>query len=190
MNIIFAGGFAFDIIDRLTTDETLGANGVDTADKAVNWIYDWFLWSLFQHPGLFFLCNIIWLVFVGWSLQTLMRYLATKAEGVVSIKRSVNRMVNKEMFMKYCDGKLDQIYAQNTVDNGGGGMAITQFVWNDPNKDRWGGAAMQMIIYLESKEGFLLHLGLTWNGTHTSALSPPFSLSLSLLLCAGKPGLI
>ena len=70
MQIILAGSFAFDIIDR-STGGTLNI-------VVPNWVDEYFVAPIISIPFLFWFLNMCWLGFVCFFLMKFMRYLAAQ----------------------------------------------------------------------------------------------------------------
>ena len=100
MQIIFSGSFAFDFIDRLDGDETLGFEGVDVGNGAVNWINTYIRNPIASIPGLWFVLNMIWLYIFAQAIRSLMRYLAEEQLGAMSARFVVNRYFDNDFALR------------------------------------------------------------------------------------------
>lgn len=157
MNIIFSGSFAFDIVDRLSGDDILGAVGVDSS-RGLGWLVIGVKDALVAPPLVFFLLNILWLVIVGLSLQKLMRYLVAQALGALSLRRVFDRKLDVAKFERFLTTvKLDSSGATADKD-----ASIAKAVWYDDD-ERWGKGCMKIDVLYNATEGFLLSALFNWN---------------------------
>ena len=81
MQVILAGSFAFDIVDRVSG----GSLNITVPD----WVNSFLVDPIITVPGLWMLINLAWLGFVSLMLIKLMRYLGDKANGVLTMRIKV-----------------------------------------------------------------------------------------------------
>ncbi len=108
MQVVLAGSFAFNIIDRLSG----GTLGVDAPDWFNGWLTDFIL----QVPFLFWALNMSWLFLVGITLSRLMGHLAKQALGALTVRVKLNVKINHEAFAKYLSTKKIKVCRAFVID--------------------------------------------------------------------------
>ena len=88
MQVVLAGGFAFDFLDRLTG----GTLNVDPPAWAIKIVFQIFI----DPPLVFFIVNIVWLCTFCYALVRLMQYLVNATEGVFTMRVRVNKKIKSE----------------------------------------------------------------------------------------------
>lgn len=142
--IILAGSFAFDIIDRFPGG-TLNAG-------EVNWQLDMFVHSTFWKPGVWFLLNLIFLFIVCSSLIKLMGYLAGQALGMIVLQVKMNRKVSLKQLNLYLQDK--QIDVQDTMLYAE--SKTMKICWQEDDEKLWNKSPPQIEMIYDMKFGYIL----------------------------------
>ena len=171
MNLIFAGSFCFDVIDRLTGDDILGFEGVDCADASVHWILQFIQaegFSLVDLPGLpfisaWFLLNIFLLLSGLYGLDRFMANLLAKSLNEKYHRQRLNLAVsNMDNLFIYLSEKT--MVATTTVIDKQDMRNTIKTAWEETDSALWSGEEPPKIT-LEYDPGtnFLLQINIQWN---------------------------
>lgn len=144
MQIILAGSFAFDIVDRLT--------GGTLNIVVPNWVDEYFVAPVISIPFLFWVLNMCWLGFVCFFLMKFMRYLAAQGLGFLSLRLKVNRKLDLpalDAFIKTKSITTAETIVEET-------MKFKKISWSEDDATLWQGAPPQVEVLVDAKNGFLL----------------------------------
>eukprot|EP00960_Hanusia_phi_P068829 766944-Hanusia_phi.AAC.1 len=96
MNVVLAGSFAFSLLDRLSTTWVNASPPV--------WFTIYVIQPFVNPPGVFFCANLVWVSVFCYALIRYMRYITSKASGVLNIRVTVNKriksMVQLDLYLK------------------------------------------------------------------------------------------
>lgn len=146
MQVILAGSFAFDIVDRLS-----GGSLNITVPK---WVVDGIIDPIISKPGLWWVLNMCWLVLISVLLRTLMAYLGRQATGFLTLRVRINRKMDQRAIRRYLASKSVKVSEIATE----AGSQIEKVAWEEPsqNAPEWGGSAPTIEITFDFVHGFLL----------------------------------
>lgn len=149
MQVVLAGGLAFDVLDRFTGGWTV----MDAAwFEAVGDIIK-------QTPILWFLVSMFIWICVAYFLVWLMRRYAFRNRGLVSMRIKVYRRIHIDALNKYLASKStsleDREYDSYTD--------VVKISWEERDKLDWGGDAPKAQLQYDERNGYLLYLTLTYN---------------------------
>ena len=128
MQLLFAGGLAFDVLDRATGAEMLGAKGVEIANCSVCWIYDIFP---LEKPMLWWTLNIIWMILFVVGLEILMQQLRGQRKKE-SVKHALK---NKKIDMRMLEKMLVEVTVVKTIVGENGITTVTFVTCMNKNVD-------------------------------------------------------
>lgn len=144
MQIILAGSFAFDIIDRLT--------GGTLNIVVPSWVDEVFVAPVISIPFLFWVLNMCWLGLVCFLLKKFMDYLGTLGLGFLSVRLKVNRKLDLNMLEKMLEHKAittSEVIVESTT-------RFKKVAWSEDDATLWQGAPPDIQILVDAKNGFLL----------------------------------
>eukprot|EP00949_MAST-11_sp_MAST-11-sp1_P000116 g116.t1 len=144
MQIILAGGFAFDILDRIS--------GGTLNIIVPAWVEDFFVKPIISVPFLFWFLNMVWLMFVSALLMKLMRSLAAAALGALSLRVKVNQKISMEKLEKFLDARTVDVY-DSIVDET---FTLKKMTWVEPDANVWKGDTPKIEIFFDHTNEFLL----------------------------------
>ena len=101
MQVILAGSFAFDILDRISG----GTLNIVVPD----WINSSLVDYIIKVPFLWFFLNMIWLALVSRLLIWLMNFLGDMANGEYTLRVKVNLKVDTNRLHAYLDSKTLEV---------------------------------------------------------------------------------
>jgi hypothetical protein len=144
MQIILAGGFAFDIVDRLSG----GTLNIVVPD----WIETMWVRPIISVPMAWWALNMGWLLFVSVCLMRLMAHLGAQALGALSVRVKVNRRVDIEKLNAFIRTRSVNV-TDTIVDKEGTRRKMT---WDEEDDDLWGGTSPTIEIYFDATHEFWL----------------------------------
>ena len=144
MQIILAGGFAFDILDRLS--------GGTLNIVVPNWIEMYFVRPMISIPMLWWLVNMLWLLFVSILLMRMMKNLGAAALGALSVRFKINRKIDLEKLSTFVSTRSVNV-TDTIVDASSRRRKLT---WDEDADELWGGASPTIEIFYDCTYGFLL----------------------------------
>ena len=144
MQVILAGGFCFDVVDRLS--------GGTLNIVVPNWFEEMVVVPIISVPFFFFALNLVWL-FIGCSmLLKLMKYLAERSSGVLTLRVKTDRKVNMEKLLAYTAGKMINVTDSiSEIDTD-----TTKLMWNETDAALWQGEPPVIEIMFDHRYDFLL----------------------------------
>lgn len=167
MNLIFAGSFIFDVIDRLTGDDQLGFEGVDCGlaggtELSVHWVYELIGFMVSTVPLLWCFCNMTFLI-SGWKgLDVFMSNLLAKTVGAQGHRQRLNiKIINIDKLDKYLSTKV--LIATDTVIDPTNLRNTVKTAWEETDAQLWLGEPPKLTMEYDPGTGFLLQLNLQWN---------------------------
>jgi len=142
--IILAGSFAFDIVDRLS--------GGSLNIVVPNWIDQYLVFYFISVPFVFWIANITWLLIVSLGLMRLMSQLAASALGMLTLRVKVNRKIDLEKLAEYLKTK-----AVNVTDSSVQTSSETKkLAWEETDSKLWMKCPPSIELQIDNKYGFLL----------------------------------
>ena len=91
IQLLFGASLSFDILDRVSGGDLLGAEGVEIANCSVCWVYEVFP---LQKPMLWFAINMVWMLVFVVCLHFVFEHVIMKNETTMSITKIVNLKIN------------------------------------------------------------------------------------------------
>jgi len=146
MQVILAGSFAFDIVDRISG----GTLNIIVPD----WVNTWLTEPIISVPFLWFFLNMAWLVAVCVGLLFFMRYASAQSNGALVLRICVDKRINLERMHAFlsqhalevvdavCDPQMDTLKCS----------------WIEADEDLWCGMPPKIELQLDQKNGFLLQV--------------------------------
>lgn len=144
MQVILAGSFAFDIVDRLSG----GSLNITVPD----WVNVILVDGIVAHPGLWWILNMAWLLLVSVMLTKLMRYLGQLADGILTMRVKANRRVKIDKLDEFLSTR-DVEVSDSVADRV---METRKTSWTETDIERWKGEPPKIEIQLDRTHGFLL----------------------------------
>jgi hypothetical protein len=183
MELIFSGGFALDLIDRIDGDDTLGGEGVDNPNGGAAWVNEYIRDTVIVVPGLWFALNMAFLALFMLCLRKFLAHLISLSSGACSVRATIN---------KRCDlGRLRAYLTSKTLDNAAvlaqDGLSAKTATWEEPKASGgrprgdagtgpggiWaltgggGGSGPKITLEFDEVGGFLLAVLIQWNKNGT-----------------------
>ena len=155
MQVILAGSFAFDIVDRLSG----GTLNITVPD----WINMYVVEGLVSTPLLWFALNILWLLIVSYGLLKLMAYLGELANGAVTLRIQFNKKISLEKLKLFLSTKT--IDVTDTVSEPTGDLKKCAF--SETDAVLWQGEPPKIELSWNNTYGFLLVATVGVNGRNT-----------------------
>jgi len=137
MQVVLAGGFCFQILDRL-------AGGSFNIGQPA-WVYSWVYEPLIARtPGLWFAWNMAWLLCCSYSLIRMMRWLSFAASGSLSLKVKLNKKIHLEGLHTFFSTKYVDLINADVEPH----TAYKEVEWeeddDDENEEKWLGCVCVM----------------------------------------------
>jgi hypothetical protein len=168
MNLIFAGSFAFGVIDRLTGDDILGGEGVDCGDMSVHWIYGMLSWLITDIPGGWFALNIAFLFAFGVGMTKFMGTLLAQAMDAYGHRQRLNLPLKDPVALaSFINTKT--LIASDIVQDPGSTRYTVKVAWEETDRELWRGEPPKITLEYDPGIGFLLQANLQWNGQRQKA---------------------
>ena len=162
MNLIFAGSFCFDVIDRLTGDDQLGYEGVDCGDLSVHWIYEVVGFMVSTVPLLWCFCNMTFLFGGLKGLDIFMSNLLAKTVGAQGHRQRLNtEILDVDKLTAYLNTKT--LIATDTVIDPDNLRNTVKTAWEETDLQLWSGEPPKLTIEYDPGTHFLLQMNLQWN---------------------------
>jgi len=157
MNIVLAGNFAFDIVDRV------GGTSLNMAPP--QWCMDFIITPLLLPSGMWFAVNMAWMAVLCYVLVRLMRNLENKASGPIKMYARLNKKLKSE------DGLLTFLATKvtagtTTVTNAQGSMKEVE--WREEDPEKWLGATPYIEMVVDDRYWFLISVTITIDSKTTS----------------------
>jgi WD repeat-containing protein 35 len=145
MQVVLAGSFAFDIIDRL--------GGGTLNVEPPEWLNTYITVPLIESvPFLWFGINILFLVIFCYVLIRVMRWSEYKASGILMIRVKVNCSINLQPLETYLATKpieLTDSISEPEID-------IKKVIWTEKDHNLWMGSAPKIELLYDERHFFLL----------------------------------
>ena len=155
MQIILAGSFAFDIVDRVSG----GTLNITVPD----WVNTYLVDPIISVPLLWFLLNMAWLFFVSVMLMKLMRTLGEKANGALTMRVKVNKKIDIDKLHAFLGSRFidvtDSVSEKKTD--------IKKSMWVEEDEKYWKGEPPKIEIQYDEAYAFLLAVIIGVNSRNT-----------------------
>ena len=156
MQVILAGSFAFDIVDRISG----GSLNITVPD----WINYMVVDPIISVPMLWFFLNMIWLFIVGYSLMQLMGYLGELANGALTCRVQLNKKINLPKFQAMI--KTRTVEVTDAVSEPG--SDLKKAAWQETDSKKWAGEPPKIEVQWNETYGFLLGVTFGVNTRNTT----------------------
>ncbi len=144
MQVILAGSFAFDILDRLSG----GTLNIVVPD----WIEYGIVRPVISKPMLWWGINMLWLTFMSICLLRYMDYLGGLAMGALSVRITVNRKIDINKLNAFMKTRTVNV-TDETIDDD---MTQKKISWDEEDAELWGGDTPTVEIFYDDTHAFLL----------------------------------
>mmetsp|Transcript_10807 Transcript_10807/g.26463 ORF Transcript_10807/g.26463 Transcript_10807/m.26463 type:complete len:893 (+) Transcript_10807:104-2782(+) len=146
MQLMLAGMFSFDIIDRISG----GTLGLSTPWWVEQWINEPIV---ARFPFLWFAINIAWLLVFTFVLVKVMRWMSDLGTGFLTLRVKVNAKINLDKMEMYLTDKNIEVTESMEEPH----VSIKKVTWQERDKALWaGGAPPKIELSLDTQYGFLL----------------------------------
>ena len=99
MQVLLAGSFAFDIVDRI------GGTTLNIGPPL--WCVEWVIDPLLMPAGMWFTVNMVWMFILCYGLTRLMRNLEMNASGALILRAKLNKKIkNEDGLLAYLSTKV------------------------------------------------------------------------------------
>ena len=164
MELIFAGSFTFDFIDRISGDDFVGSNGTDGVYGSAMWIPNFLVPFCIQYPFLWFFVNMLWMAGGLVLMKKGMAWLMDQQLGALSYTKVTNRRVDLERLTKYLNRKKGFTSYDATGEIGKTKRAsIATMMWDEEDKDLWDGEPPQIKLIVDPCNRWILETRVAWN---------------------------
>lgn len=169
MQVILAGSFAFDIIDRLS--------GGTLNIVVPNWIDDYFVNTVIRVPGLWWILNMAWLVLVCSTLYKVMQLLSAQSIGFISLRAKIDRKINVAKLEEFIHGdKTHKVKVLDTVHETATECKKVQ--WTETDASRWADTPPDIEVLYDQKYHFLLSAFFCYDGKKNKKMNEQRMLSI------------
>eukprot|EP00948_MAST-09A_sp_MAST-9A-sp1_P000242 g242.t1 len=169
MQIILAGSFAFDILDRLS--------GGTLNITVPTWVNTLLVNNIIKIPMLWFILNMLWLIGISAGLLRLMRYLASQADGALTFRVRLNMTADVDALRKYLSGK--KVEVTDSIAEPSPPMEIRKSAWVEVDRELWKGEPPKIEVQFDNTYSFILVCVFTTN-RRRSLLTEPDLLNILL----------
>jgi hypothetical protein len=146
MQVILAGSFAFDILDRLSG----GTLNIVVPD----WIEYGLVRPIISKPMAWWLINMLWLSFMSVLLLKYMAHLGGLALGALSVRIRINRKIDINKLNIFLKTRAINVTDQ-TIDADSCRKKLT---WDEEDSTLWGGDTPTIEIFYDETHAFLLSI--------------------------------
>ena len=156
MQVILAGSFAFDIVDRVSG----GTLNITVPD----WVNTWLVDPIISVPMLWFAINMLWLLLVSYLLLKFMHYLGELANGALTLRVKINKKMDVKKFETYLESKVIEVTDAVSEPHGD----LKKAAWNEEDKVLWDGEPPKLEVQYNQTYGFLLAVTFSVNKRRTN----------------------
>ena len=149
MQVVLAGSFAFDILDRIS--------GGTLNTDAPEWVMDSIYKYLVKPPLVWFAVNMAWLFLLIICLLKLMRRLQAQAAGQLTLRCKVNKKIDCSAISEWLSSKI----VEATDASSDATTALRKYQWKEWDKNKWRGAPPKIEILVDERYNFLLSITFT-----------------------------
>ena len=164
MELIFAGSFTFDFVDRLSGDDFIGSNGTDGIYGSAMWIPNFLVPYCIQYPFAWFFVNILWMATGLYIMKKGMGWLMARQLGALSYTKVTNRRVDLEKLNTYLNTKKGFTSYDATGEVGKTRRAsMATMIWEEDDKDVWDGEPPKIKLNVDPCNRWILNIRISWN---------------------------
>jgi WD repeat-containing protein 35 len=156
MQVILAGSFAFDIIDRLSG----GTLNITVPD----WVNIYIVDGLIQYPFVWFLLNMLWLGGVSQALIWLMGALGEMANGALTLRLTFNAPISTTALEAHMRTRTVEV--TDSVSEASGDLKKCAYM--EVDKALWQGECPKIELQWNHSFGFLLIATISVNARNTT----------------------
>ena len=156
MQVILAGSFAFDIVDRVSG----GTLNITVPD----WVNSIIVDPIISVPFLWFALNMMWLLLVSYLLLKFMHYLGELANGALTLRVKINKKMDVKKFETYLLAKTIEVTDAVSEPHGD----LKKAAWNEDDKTLWNGEPPKLEVQYNQTYGFLLSVTFSVNKRRTN----------------------
>ena len=156
MQVILAGSFAFDIVDRVSG----GTLNITVPD----WVNAIIVDPIISVPFLWFALNMMWLLLVSYLLLKFMHYLGELANGALTLRVKINKKMDVKKFETYLLAKTIEVTDAVSEPHGD----LKKAAWNEEDKTLWNGEPPKLEVQYNQTYGFLLSVTFSVNKRRTN----------------------
>lgn len=162
MQIILAGGFAFDIVDRLSG----GTLNIAVPD----WVNQYLVDPIISVPMFWFFLNMGWLLGISLLLMRLMAFLGEQANGALTLRVKLNKKCDLEKLQKLLLTKIVEVTDAVSEPSGD----LKKATWRELDSYKWGGTPPKIEVQWNETFGFLLGVTFSVNVRKTELSEEDF----------------
>ena len=142
MKLLFAASFSFQVLDRVSGGDFLGAEGVEIGNCSVCWVYDVF-YVVVETPGLWWLLSMIWMLvlvvgncylFDDWNILRLVG-------GTTSYGGTMSSSYTEVVTRRTNSVRLSIMLATKSMISTRVEQEWTYYMFKDGDEQEWGGAS-------------------------------------------------
>ncbi len=164
MELIFAGSFTFDFVDRLSGDDFIGSNGTDGVYGSGMWIPNFLVPTVLQYPFLWFFLNLLWMGAGLLMMKKGMGWLMAKQLGALSYTKVTNKRIDLEALNKYLNKKKGFTSYDATGEVGKTKRSSgATMMWDEDDKELWDGEPPQIKLIVDPCNRWILNTRIAWN---------------------------
>eukprot|EP00937_MAST-01D_sp_MAST-1D-sp2_P002067 g2067.t1 len=146
MQVILAGSFAFDVVDRVSG----GTLNIEVPE----WVNDALTRPIINVPFLWFLLNVAWLVLCCLALWSFMRHVARQGDGALTLRIRVDRPLRLARLRAFLDTRALEV-TDATLDPQ---KEVQKVSWFEQDEALWQGQPPRVELQVDTKHAFLLAL--------------------------------
>jgi WD repeat-containing protein 35 len=155
MQVILAGSFAFDIVDRLSG----GTLNITVPD----WVNSLIVDPIISVPMLWFFINMVWLLCVSIALMKLMAYLGEQANGALTVRVKINKKIDVKKLEAFIRTRNIEVTDAISEPHGD----LKKATWQETDKVKWQGEPPKIEAQYNETYGFLLAVTFSVNARNT-----------------------
>jgi len=145
MQVLLAGTFAFDIIDRI--------GGTTLNIGPPTWCINNIVKPLLMPAGVWFAINMVWMSAICYFLTRLMRYLEMGASGALILRVKLNKKIkNEDGLLAYLSTKI----IESTDSVADARSSIKKVLWKEDDAEKWLGAVPKIELTYDDRYMFVL----------------------------------
>ena len=149
MQIILSGSLAFDILDRVTGEWTTMAS---------DWMRGFVEPMIKSTPAVWFVTSMFFWLILAIVFIKILHNMAWKSAGVVTIRKTVNRLIYTAKLDRYLlDKELTYEEHEHGTTN-----EIVKIGWKAKDKREWGGASPHIGLTYDATSLYLLEITITY----------------------------
>ena len=155
MQVILAGSFAFDIVDRLSG----GSLNITVPD----WVNAYIVDSIVVIPFAWFAANMLWLFIVSYLLLKLMKTLGEMANGALTLRVQMDKKIDVAKWQEFVAKRTLEVTDSMTDTE----MDANKVTWYETDKRKWRGECPKCEAQIDETFGFILTVTFSVNSRNT-----------------------